>query len=68
MPEEQNYAKEAALPELVQCKVTPDRKGLGRLDVMLYLHSSVDTGRINSAGMFRLHLIYQALRAAACSV
>lgn len=57
MPMEQNCAKEAALPELVQCKITMDPKGLGRFDVMLYLHNSIDSGHINSTGIFRLHLI-----------
>lgn len=43
MPMEQNCAKEGALPELVQCKVTPDLKGFGGSDVVLYLHNSIDS-------------------------
>lgn len=57
MPMERNCAKEAALPWLVQCKATMDLKGLGRLDVMLNLHNSIDSGHVNSSGIFRLHII-----------
>lgn len=44
MPVEQICAGEAALPELVRCKVTMDLKGLGRSDVVLYLHNRIDSG------------------------
>lgn len=44
------------LPELVQCKVTPDPNEPVRCGVVLYLHDGIDPGHINRAGVDRLHL------------